>query len=269
MIEHLVSRVLRRLPLKLANQIYFHLVRPRAARYPQVFLSAQLKACPQMRMKLNPRDTGHGHIAFTGCYEPELTMLISNIARQEGGRMLDVGANFGYYSLLWCGLKDGNSSLAFEASPRVIPELRGNLELNQLVERVTLKDLAVSDADGELCFDVGPEDQTGWGGISKETQESSHIVRVPTQRLDELAGDEAYTLLKIDCEGADALVLRGAGRLLAEHRVKHICYEENLQRMTTLGVSPEEAKALLTKHGYRCKPLGHQPGPTEFHAWVE
>jgi FkbM family methyltransferase len=222
-----------------------------------------------MLMKLNNHDTAHGQIAFTGFYETELTTLVSRIARTEGGRLLDVGANYGYYSLMWCGLREDNSSLAFEASPKVIPELRGNLKLNRLESRVTLMELAVSDASGELCFDIGPEDQTGWGGISTQTQAGGNVVRVPTKRLDEMADHGNYTLLKIDCEGADAIVLRGAVRLLSEHRVRHVCYEENLPRMKTLGIRPGEAQALLRSHGYRCEPLDHLPNPTEFHAWIE
>lgn len=220
-------------------------------------------------MNLNPRDTGHGHIAFTGTYEPELTAFISKLAKEEGGRMLDVGANFGYYSLLWCGLREKNLSMAFEASPRVIPALLRNLKLNQMEQHISLVQLAVSEADGELAFDVGPEDQTGWGGISNGSGENNQIVRVPTQRLDGLANEGQYTLLKIDCEGADFLVLRGAERLLAERRIKHICYEENIPRMKELGIQPGAAKALLTRHGYRCEPLDSSPRPTEFHAWAE
>ncbi len=269
MTELILSRLLRGLPMSLANKIYFHFVRPWAVRYPSVFRSAHLRLCPQMVMRLSASDTAHGHIAFTGFYERELTTLVASIARAEGGRLLDVGANYGYYSLMWCGLCADNSSLAFEASPKVIPELRDNLKLNQLEERVILREVAVSDSNGQISFDVGPEDQTGWGGITPQTRSSANVVRVPMQRLDEIVGQESYTLLKIDCEGADAMVLRGAERLLSEHRVRHVCYEENLPRMKTLGIEPGEAKALLCKHGYRCEPLDDLRNPTEFHAWLE
>jgi FkbM family methyltransferase len=220
-----------------------------------------------MHMNLNMSDTAHGQIAFTGCYEIELTNLIAAVAKQEGGLLLDVGANFGYYSLLWCGLRGENRSIAFEASPKVLPHLQENIAMNNLADRIDLRGMAASNATGEVIFNVGPMDQTGWGGISCGKL-CEGMVQVPAIRLDEVIDEPMIALLKIDCEGADYLVLQGAEGLLRGKRIKHICFEENQSRMKELGIEPGSAARLVRSFGYHCTSLGAPASATEFHAWI-
>lgn len=61
-------------------------------------------------------------------------------------------------------------------------------------------------------------------------------------------------MLKIDVEGADTLVLRGAEALLRARRIGTIFFEDNLTRMAKLGIARGEAQALLESCGYRCTP---------------
>jgi FkbM family methyltransferase len=218
-------------------------------------------------MRLSRGDVGHAELAFTGIYEPEETEMISRIARDEGGLLVDVGANFGYYTLLWCGQRPDNRSIAFEASPLVLPRLKENIQRNRIEDRVRIVDAAASNTNGTASFDTGPADQTGWGGIApREASQAS--VEVRAQRLDSALAGASVTLLKIDCEGAEAWVIEGASTLLAEKRIRHVCFEENKSRMSALGIAPNAAEQLLRSHGYQCEPLNPHPPFCEFHAWI-
>lgn len=103
-------------------------------------------------------------------------------------------------------------------------------------------------------FMVGPEDQSGWGGVAGEGA-SEATIEVEMVRLDAVL-DERIRVLKIDVEGADTLVLRGCEGLLKRRMIDQIFFEQNLTRMEKLGIEPGEARAFLQNCGYHCEPMG-------------
>ncbi len=227
---------------------------------PQLYDSSKLPTAPTLRMRLNPTDTGHQRIAWLGEYEPKLTDFICKIALQ-GGTLLDVGANYGYFTLLWCAARPDNQVVAVEASPRNLPFLRENIERNGFASRVQVYDWAASDtSDGTVLFDLGPDSQTGWGGIAHEVKSS--VIEVACHRVDQQFSNRQFAVMKIDCEGADILVLRGSSGLLKRHQVKHIFFEENLVRMKMLGLKTDEAKEMMSQYGYELTEFAS----SEFHA---
>jgi FkbM family methyltransferase len=198
-------------------------------------------------MKLLPGDIISDSIAFTGTYDLPLTRKLLRLA-QDGGRLIDVGANLGYFSLLWSAVKITNRVTAFEASPRNFGLLQHNTEINQFADRIDIRPDAVGKENGEMEFDIGPADQTGWGGLSLEPTERSH--RVPVVRLDDALRDvEQISLLKIDIEGADTWALIGAARLFRERRIKHVWWEQHKPRMRELGIRENEAVEFLREMG--------------------
>jgi len=190
-------------------------------------------------------------IAFTGFYELDLSKEIAARARSEGGLLIDVGANIGYFSHLWLGARPGNRVIAFEASPRVFPILKRNIEAHSgWSSRVVLHELAASDLEGTVTFDVGPPDQTGWGGIAGDGAQGE-LVEVMSVRLDEvLPKDTQVDFLKVDVEGADSLVVLGAERLFKDKAVRAGCFEVNPDRASKLGLTPDSAIQLLKDCGY-------------------
>lgn len=231
---------------------------------PEAFISVPLRQCPGFTMNLQPGDVGHAALAFTGVYEPEGTETIARIAQMQGGLLVDVGANYGYYAILWCAQNPGNRCIAFEASPLVLPHLKENIRRNKLTERVHIIECAASRASGTVHFDTGPSDQTGWGGISNASG-GENLVEVPAVRLDAVIDVPEIAMLKIDCEGADFWVLQGAEELLCARRVRHIFFEENPPRMGKLGIEPGSAERLVRVHGYQCVSFN---GGAEYHAWI-
>ena len=75
--------------------------------------------------------------------------------------MIDVGANAGYFSLIWLAAHPENSCIAFEAPSSNAELLRCNAEANGLGDRLEVHALAAGREAGTLTFDPGSEEQTG------------------------------------------------------------------------------------------------------------
>ena len=246
--------LLRLAPLAARVALYYRLYRARAADRPDLYTAASLAFAPAVRMRLQPGDEIHDCIAYTGLYEVALTRHIMQRAR-TGGLLVDVGANFGYFSLLWAATGPANRAVAFEASPRNIPGLRHNVMSNGFSARICVEACAASRTAGVLAFDPGPMGQTGWGGAANG--KTSNTVNVPAVRLDVILASEAcIDVLKIDVEGAEPWVLEGAERLLSEQRVRQIFFETNKPRLAALDLPPDASEKLLQAAGYAVSPLG-------------
>lgn len=249
-------------PLWLRNKLFWRLfAHLRLPDEYQLFEEAPLEFAPQVALKLLPSDVGHREIALMGFAELAVSERISELAK-AGGLMVDVGANFGYYSCLWVGIKTNNRVIAFEASPNNFDPLRFNISANGFESQIDIRTEALGKEIGTLPFSIGPSEQSGWGGLllppSTKHQEPSTI-EVLVDTLDNIffqASTESIAVLKVDTEGADAWVLAGAKSLLRTKRIRHIFFEQNLPRMSALNVQPGEAQNLLAEFGYCVKYIG-------------
>ena len=245
--------LLRISPPELRAALYYRFYRSRRAEWRSLFDEAQLDLAPAFRMQLSETDEAHGEIAFTGFYELALSRRFVADAG-SGGLLVDVGANYGYFSLLWLSGRAGNQVVAFEASPRNHAPLRANIARNNCQARVQIHELALGQTPGTAKFSLGQEGQTGWGGLVPDEDSAEVAVQVDT--LDQMIGNSVVVdLLKIDVEGADSWVLQGARRLLSEKRVRQIYFEQNRARMKALGIAEDEAVTLLESLGYKCSIL--------------
>jgi FkbM family methyltransferase len=203
-------------------------------------------------MQLVPGDVISDYIAFTGEYEPHLTRRVIALAR-KGGTLLDVGANLGYFALLWAATNPVNKCIAIEASPRNVELLRRNVRRNKFDAQIEIIPRAAGRTPGKVRFDPGPAGQTGWGGIAPQQCEGA--IDVDVVRVDDLvSSSEPIALLKVDIEGADAWALMGCERLFNNKLVEEIWYEENKPRMRCLGISPGTSRDYLRTVGYIASP---------------
>ncbi|HXU29407.1 MAG TPA: FkbM family methyltransferase, partial [Thermoanaerobaculia bacterium] len=128
-----------------------------------------------------------------------------------GDRVADVGANLGYYALLFArAVGPGGRIDCFEPEPQNLETLAENVRLNRLGESVRIHPVAVGEAAGNVRLDPG------LNGVVTE----HGALEVPVRRLDDLDEllDPPVDLLKIDVEGYEGPVLRGAEKLLARAR---------------------------------------------------
>jgi FkbM family methyltransferase len=254
----LSSSILRfachRLPPRLAGSTYYRLINGRA-QHAASFKNASLRANSRLRMNLLPGDTGHGCIAYCGFYEIDLTRALVQLAEAEGGVLIDAGANYGYFSLIWAAARRENRVIAFEPSPRNYAGLVENVNINNLGEAISTRRLALGSQPGEMFVQMADASQSGWDKISSEADERGDSVMLTT--LDAQFPDQRFTALKIELQ-----VLEGAKKLLSEHRVRHIFFESNSVRLAANAASEDAACALLVSLGYTIRHLT----PCELHA---
>ena len=146
---------------------------------------------------------------FLGSYEPEQTAAFLK-AVQPGSVVYDVGAHYGYYSLLASHLAGANGRvIALEPSPRNLAVLRKHIELNRAVN-ITVLETALGDHQGEARFD-----NRAGSGVGHLSPEGPLTVKLTT--LDALGREfPAPNVLKIDVEGAEEAVLLGGREMIVK-----------------------------------------------------
>ena len=159
----------------------------------------------------------------------------------------DVGANVGFYTLLAAELVGlGGSVIAFEPLPRNLGYLRRHVQLNRL-QHVRIMDAAVSDRQGEAFFE--PEQSPSMGHLAAQGS-----IRVRTVALDGLLAAEGVPLpdvIKIDVEGAELEVLKGAHNILsASNDISILIEVHHLDENKNLF---EEIMKLLKNYGFKLK----------------
>lgn len=152
------------------------------------------------------------HSCWMGTYEREQQALFRQIVGR-GAVVYDIGANVGFYTLLASELVGPSGRvLSFEPLPRNLDLLRRHLEINRR-GNVVVVNAAIADYDGLGRFSAS----TAW---SENMLNSDGEIAVSVISLDSYvrAGGRAPTIMKIDVEGAEHLVLAGARSLLRDVR---------------------------------------------------
>lgn len=167
--------------------------------------------------------------------------LLEQVAAQRMRCVYDIGANLGLHTLFYSAVAD--QVVAFEPAPQTYRRLVENLALNQRTNVLTWN-AALSDRSGVLDFLDNGISQTGTLLTGAPHAQGFQKIQVQAYRLDDLELP-APDLVKIDCEGAEMQVLRGAVRTLRQHRpVVH------LEVHPLLGVSETEVQGFLRSAGY-------------------
>jgi FkbM family methyltransferase len=162
---------------------------------------------------------------------------------QPGELAVDVGANIGYMSsILAKRVGSSGSVYAFEAHPEIFKELKHNVkrwEQDNNINNISIQNLAVSDKSGFLKLGV-PEAFNQNRGISSivtdndEIANKSSVLTVQASTLDEFLVDKNVGVLKIDVEGHEIQVLKGAENLLKTGRIRDCVFEEHNSYPTTV-----------------------------------
>jgi FkbM family methyltransferase len=166
---------------------------------------------------------------------------------------LDAGANDGFYTIFAAKRVGSQGTVwAFEPSGREVGRLRHNLELNRLAARIF--PLALADSSGQAELRVGAYEHAGHntlGAFAYQTEmESKELVEV--RRLDEVVSENPLArldVIKIDVEGAELRLLRGAVETLRKYRPV-LLFEVSEGSLKHQDGSPEELLAFLRSENY-------------------
>lgn len=152
-----------------------------------------------------------------GCYPHQIgEELVLRRLLKPGMIVLDVGANIGYLSAIFAYHCPGGKVFAFEPAFRCLPALR---EISTYFKEIEVIPCAVTDWDGEVDFLESPQ-------LDRSALTSHVGTRVNCTTLDTFCATNAVRpdLLKVDVEGADASVLRGARTILRDY-VQNVMFE--------------------------------------------
>lgn len=173
-----------------------------------------------------------------------LHAILGAVLRRDSN-CVDVGAHSGAVLSEILRLAPDGGHVAFEPLPQYAAELA------RAFPAVDVRRAAVSDVAGETDF-VEMVDDPGWSGFRERPTPAggpSRRLRVATVPLDAaLPPDRPLAFVKIDVEGAEELVLRGAAETLRRHRPL-VAFEHGLGSADHYGTRPATVHELLSGCG--------------------
>ena len=178
-------------------------------------------------------------------YDRQAAEVMSRVlGRRSNG--VDVGCHRGQFLRDFLRLAPEGEHWAFEPIPALAQELKRDFPAVRVVEA------ALSDASGEASFFIVP-DAPARSGLHRRdflgTASARREIKVRTEALDTLIPvATSIALVKIDVEGAEGLVMRGARRTLERCR-PFVIFEHGRLSSLDFGVRPEEIYALLEQAG--------------------
>jgi FkbM family methyltransferase len=175
---------------------------------------------------------------------------------KQGWIVFDVGAHHGFYTLL-ASAKVGQKELviAFEPSPHELQRLLRHLRLNRC-SNVYVESIALADFIGIAEFYVGLGSHNALNSLQNPPKGIPYRrIVVPVTTLDRYISQRMINnvdLIKIDVEGAELLVLKGAKNLLQKLPRPIIVCEFIDDWMERFGYKGKEFYEFLREHKYQC-----------------
>jgi FkbM family methyltransferase len=209
----------------------------------------------------NLREPVGFYLFIDGLYEPDAARFVANHLH-AGSTFVDVGANIGTFSAL-AAKRVGPTGrvISIEPSPQVRPYLERTLIDNDL-RNVRVKPYAACNNDGQtISFYEAPPDHFGMGSLAPQFNALPTIV--PGRTLDCILVEEELThvdLLKVDVEGFEASVFKGAKVLLTGTRPPIVLFEfSDWAEQRALNIEVGEAQQILNDWGYQIWRLSDFP----------
>lgn len=183
-----------------------------------------LKWIDELMLPIEKGDTGLTGNYYLGLQEFEDMSFAIHLLRQDDV-FIDVGSNLGSYSLLASGVAKANS-LAIEPVPATYDRLVQNISVNSLGGKISAKCLAMSSPSSGSCgiklkFS---SDRGCMNSFADDSYEGSTVF-VDASTLDKECKNLEPTLIKIDVEGFEEDVLRGASETLSKSSLLAVIIE--------------------------------------------
>lgn len=251
----IASTLIRRLP---AGR--YRVMNEFCRRPPSVFLMPMHEDMGGFTFECDLRDAISREVCFTGRYEPQETALVQSILL-PGMTFVDVGANWGYFTLLAAHLvgSDGRV-ISLEPDPRLFTILQESTIRNHLKHVVALQ-VAAASKDGTLKL-AGYRESGNNFGVSRIVSEVEHecmfdVIARPLDKLCEELGLDTVDLLKMDIEGFEGDALLGLDNSLRNRRIKRLLIELHPAEIAENGQSVKGIIGQLRDFGYRPWQLDH------------
>lgn len=188
--------------------------------------------------------TGATGNLYCGLHDYSDMAFVLHLLR-EGDLFMDIGANVGSYTVLASG-HVGANTFAFEPVPATFSHLENNVSINRISNRVKAFNLALGSQPGKIAF-TSEFDTVNHVAVGTE----GHVIEVRVETLDGLlSGQQQPLLIKIDVEGFETEVIKGAGETLRQNELKAIIIELNGSG-TRYNFDDREIHGILLEFGFR------------------
>jgi FkbM family methyltransferase len=177
---------------------------------------------------VNPYETIGAGIYWYGVFDLIVAEVITRLLDKDE-TALDIGANIGQFSILMAKLVGSKGSvLSFEPHPVLFKKLNQNLEeyLNYGIIQVYNLAIGESPAEGYLIEEEGFLANQGTSRVDLNHSEKTIRHKIKIEKIDNIVINNNISLLKMDVEGFEEFVLRGAGKLLEKKSIRDIIYED-------------------------------------------
>lgn len=204
------------------------------------------------KMFLGPEDSLG--LSLNPVYEEYETEIMEKEI-SEGDVILDIGANIGYFTLLfarWAGKK--GKVFSFEPDPANFALLKKNVEVNGY-ENVVLVNKAVSDKTWKSKLHLSEENKVDHRIYNSHDGRKS--VEIQSMRLDDyFKGYKGKVdFIKMDIQGAEGRAVKGMPDLLKKNKNMKLVSEFWPVGLDRAGVEPAEYLKLLLKQGFEIKEI--------------
>jgi len=187
-------------------------------------------------------------VVLFGDLDPKVTWVVDRLLR-PGDNVLDIGANWGLVTIRAARRVQATGHVhAIEPQERLVAYGRASVEQNRY-SNITFHPIALSDAAGTMTLTV-PEENSGAAylgqGLAGQPGRSQTVTVEETSTFLESLPIQRWRLWKIDVEGHEAAVLRGALRYLGGRRRPDVILFEEHRKPTV----DAESVQLLQSLGY-------------------
>jgi FkbM family methyltransferase len=198
-----------------------------------------------------------------GGYENAEIEFVDRLLR-PGDVAIDVGAHIGFFTIhLAAAVGPAGHVYAFEPFDQAADLLERSIEENRFAERATFRRAAVGAASGTVTLTFPAETLNSGGAyvLREGTRPLTGNLEktVPAVALDDLDLRRPVRFIKMDVEGAEPQVLRGAARLLADDRPVILSELHPVQLERASGVAGDEFLGQIRSLGYQAQDLGGAP----------
>jgi len=184
-----------------------------------------------------------------GVFEPETTRLVNKIVK-PGMTVIDVGANLGYYTIMFASLV-GNSGkvFAFEPVKQYYEKLLWHVEANGFRNHVAAFNCGLSDNENRISIGVASSGATvHWVSDDPPTR-CEEIQLHPLDEIIRKNSIEKIDLIKIDIDGHEPFFFRGA-RDFFQKNLPILLVEFAQLNLEKAGEDVIGLKATIEKLGY-------------------
>jgi FkbM family methyltransferase len=214
---------------------------------------------PGVRLFIDLSDHVIGLNILRGQYERDEIALVRTLLK-PGDTAIDAGSHIGFFTMILASLVGPDGRVfAFEPLDSNAELLEQSIAENRFAGRVVFQRAAVGAATGSATLTFPAETLNSGGayllraGTSPLTGNQTR--RVPVVALDDLPIRRPVALIKMDVEGAEPLVLKGAARIIREDRPTVLSEVHPTQLDRASGVGAGEFFSQVEALGYRAQAI--------------